>query len=63
MRYIILLMPFSKGISKVDTLKHGRWWEHGYGGGVISKNLEMSENEKKQSVIGEVIGFRVSEII
>ncbi len=31
--------------------------------GVISKNLEMSENENKQSVIGEVSGFRVSEII
>ncbi len=56
-------MTFSKGISKVDTLKHNRWWDHGYGGGVISKNLEISENEKKGSVIGEVSGFRVSKII
>ncbi len=54
---------FFKAISKVDTLKHNRWWDHGYGGGVISNNLEMSENAKKQSFIGEVSGFRVSEII
>ncbi len=56
-------MTFLKGISKVDTLKHDRWWDHGYGGGVISKNLEMIENAKKQSVIGECSGFRASEII
>ncbi len=56
-------MTFIKGISKVDTLKHDRWWDHGSWGGVVSKNLEMSENEKKRSVIGEVTGFRVSEII
>ncbi len=62
-RYIISLMTFIKEISKVDTLKHDRWWDHGSWGGVVSKNLEMSENEKKQSVIGEVTGFRVSEII
>ncbi len=56
-------MTFIKGISKVDTLKHDRWWDHGSGGGVVSKNLEMSENEKKWSVIRKVSGFRVSEII
>ncbi len=56
-------MTFLKGISKVDPLKHDRSWDHGYGGGVISKNLEIIENEQKGSVIGEVIGFRVSEII
>ncbi len=31
--------------------------------GVISKKLEMSENKNKQSVIREVSGIRVSEII
>ncbi len=56
-------MTFLNEISKFDKLKHNRWWDHGYGGGVISKNLEMSENEKKQSFIGEVSGFSVSEII
>ncbi len=49
--------------SKVDTLKHDRRWDCGSGAGVVSKNLEMSENEKKWSVIGEVSCFRVSEII
>ncbi len=44
-------------------MKHDRWWDSGYGGGVISKNLEMIENEKKRSDIGEVSGFRVSEVI
>ncbi len=62
-RYIISLMTFIKEISKVETLKHDRWWDHGSGGGVVSKNLEMSENEKKWSVIGKVSGFRVSKII
>ncbi len=62
-RYIISLMTFIKGISKVDTLKQDRWRDHGSGSWVISKNLEMSENDKKKSVIGEVTGFRVSEII
>ncbi len=59
-RYIILLMTFLKGISKVDTLRHDRWWDHGSWGGVVSKILGMSENEKKWSVIGEVSCFRVS---
>ncbi len=56
-------MTFLKGISKVDTCNHNRWWDHGYGGGIISKNLEMIDNKNKQSVIGEVSGFGVSEII
>ncbi len=44
-------------------MKHNQWWENGYGGGVMSKNQEKSENEKKWSVIGEVSGFKIKEII
>ncbi len=56
-------MTFLKEFSKVDTLKHSRWWDDCYGGGVMSKNPEKSENGKKRSVVGEVSGFGVSEII
>lgn len=52
-----------KEFSKVDTFKHNRWWYSGYGGGDISKNVEIIENEKKQSVMEEISGLKVSEII
>ncbi len=44
-------------------MKHNNRWYTGYGGGDISKNQEIIGNQTIGSVVGEVSGFRVSEII